>query len=211
MFFSPAGSQPSNEELACRAQEGCVESFALLARRLQGPVLHFLLQRVAAADAEDLVQDTFLRAYQRLGRYRSQWPFATWLFTIAHRLSVNHHRRARPTTDSEALRNVESRTPQPLDTIVLEEGRQGLWDTARRVLGQQQVTALWLYYVEDMPVKHIAWVLGCSRPAVKTMLFRARKKLIPCLGNLLEEQGAADSGSETERAARSSAAEVPHV
>ena len=56
-----------------------------------------------------------------------------------------------------------------------------MWDVAAYVLWEEQTTALWLYYVEEMPVKEIARVQGRSRVAVKTMLFRARAKLLPAL------------------------------
>ena len=56
-----------------------------------------------------------------------------------------------------------------------------LWATAAAVLSEEQFTALWLHYVEDTPMREIAWILGSSRVAVKTMIFRARKKLLPLL------------------------------
>jgi DNA-directed RNA polymerase specialized sigma24 family protein len=59
-----------------------------------------------------------------------------------------------------------------------------LWEAARRALGQDEVAALWLHYVEEMPVAEIAAVLDRSRVAVKTMMFRARKKLLPLVGDL---------------------------
>ena len=86
----------SDEELACRAQQGCAESFEQLLRRFQTPVLHFLRHRGFFADAEDLTQETFLRAYENLHRYNRRWAFSTWLFTIARRTSLNHRRRRSP-------------------------------------------------------------------------------------------------------------------
>ena len=55
----------SDEELACKAQRGCVTSFEQLLLRFQTPVLHFLRRRSLDADAEDLTQETFLRALQK--------------------------------------------------------------------------------------------------------------------------------------------------
>ena len=71
---------PGDEELARRAQLGCTDSFEELVRRFQVPLLRFLGRRTSAVDAEDLLQDTFVRAYQNLQRYRSAWRFRTWLF-----------------------------------------------------------------------------------------------------------------------------------
>ena len=83
----------SDDELARRAQQGCEASFESLLRRFQTPVLHFLRRQGASADAEDLTQETFLRAYENLHRYDRRWAFSTWLFTIARRTSINHRRR----------------------------------------------------------------------------------------------------------------------
>lgn len=172
---------PSDEELAVRAQRGCTTSLEQLLRRFQVPLLHFLRQGGAADDAEDLLQETFLRAFRNLGRYRTEWRFATWLFTIARRLNINHHRRARPETGCQELGRAESPGTGPLEAAIAEENRRGLWATAARTLSEPEMTALWLHYVEDMPVREIARVLGRSRVSVKTMMFRARKKLAPLL------------------------------
>ncbi len=113
MLCSPTAGPPSDEELARRAQQGCAASFEQLVRRFQVPVLQFLRQRTGAVEAEDLVQETFVRAYENLHHYRRTWRFATWLFTIARRVSINHHRRARPMAGSQALESVESQLPGP--------------------------------------------------------------------------------------------------
>jgi len=179
---------PSDEELACRAQQGCAASFEELVRRFQVPLLLFLRKRTSPAgsghaDAEDLLQDTFVRAYENLDKYRSSWRFGTWVYTIARRLSINHYRRRRlePCENVEAIR---SAAPSPEEVVAEAESRRQLWDLAAETLTEEQMTALWLYYVEQMPVKEIAMVQGRSRASVKTMLFRARGKLSPVLESM---------------------------
>jgi RNA polymerase sigma-70 factor (ECF subfamily) len=181
----PKPAQPTtDEQLAALAQQGCRASFEELMRRFQARVLHFLRQRGGEFDAEDLLQETFLRAYRNLHRYQGRWRFATWLFTIARRLSINHHRRMRPETGCPELRRMPSRWAGPLETALENEGRRGLWAVAAEVLSEAEVSALWLHYMEEMPVREIAAVLKRSRVSVKTMMFRARKKLMPRLREL---------------------------
>ena len=182
MLPNLADEPTSDEELACRAQRGCATSFEELLRRFQTPVLHFLRHRGAADNAEDLAQDTFLRAYENLHRYDRRWPFSAWLFTIARRTSINHHRRVRPESDTAMLDAVVAAAPAPLDVLVAAEDRRRLWDMAAAVLSEEQLTALWLRYVEEMPIDGIALVLERSLGSVKVMLFRARKRLLPLLG-----------------------------
>jgi RNA polymerase sigma-70 factor (ECF subfamily) len=188
------GTSPSDEELAARAQVGCTASFEELLRRFQVPLLHFLRHVGPAADAEDVLQETFLRAYSRLNFYRPKWRFATWLYTIARRTSINYHRRSRAAqlsgtrvraaADDAALRNAESPAAGPAAAAEATDGRRYLWRTARQTLTVDEVAALWLHYVDEMPLGEIAAVLGRSHAAVKTMMFRARKKLLPLVGEL---------------------------
>lgn len=198
----------SDEQLACRAQQGCTDSFEELVRRFQVPLLQFLQQRTSPADAEDLLQDTFIRAYQNLDRYRPTWRLATWLYTIARRLSINHYRRRRAAADSRGLESVPAAGASPAEAVADEEGRRRLWDRAAEVLSEPQMTAVWLYYVEDMPVKEIAAVEGRSRMAVKTMLFRARKRLLPALEEFRPQLPANGRNTTPNNSSRPKAAEV---
>ncbi len=182
MTRSPALSPTSDEELACRAQRGCVTSFEQLLQRFQTPVLHFLRHRGLAADAEDVAQETFLRAYKNLHRYDRRWTFSAWLFTIARRVSINYCRRERPSANAEAVASATSDAMEPIEAMIAAEDRRRLWDAAAEVLSEEQMTALWLYYTENMPLQEIALVLERSHASVKVMLFRARRKLLSLLG-----------------------------
>ncbi len=169
----------SNEELALRAQQGCASSFAELVRRFQVPLVHFLRQRTRChAEAEDLTQETLLRAYEKLGHYRPAARFSTWLFTLAYRVSLNARRRRRPLADTPGLVPLADPASSPGDVAQAADERRRLWHLAASVLSEEQFTALWLHYVEDMPVREIAHVLSRSEAAVKTGLFRARQKLL---------------------------------
>ena len=177
-------SLPSDEELARRARDGCAASFEQLVRRYQVPLLHFLRRQGAGGDAEDLLQETFLRAYTNLHRYRPRWRLATWLFTIARHAAINHHRRKRPVVVEILWESAAPGTREPYQVLVEEETRRRLWDLAARVLSADEWTALWLFYVEEMPAREIAAVLGRSWVGVKTMLFRSRKRLLPLVSDL---------------------------
>ena len=177
------GAPASDEELARRAQQGCSASFEELARRFQVPLLHYLRRWAANEDAEDLLQDTLVRAYRNLAKYHSSWPFATWVFTIARRLSINWYYQKRLACGT-MFDQIADHRPQPPELVAQEEQDRRVWQLASLVLTEPQMTATWLHYVEDMPVKQIAKVLGCSQVAAKATLFRARKKLMPVLQSL---------------------------
>ena len=181
----------SDEQLAARAQQGCIASFEELVRRFQRSLLNFLRQRGAGADAEDLLQETFVRAYTNLHRYRPRYRVAAWLFTIARRLSINHYHRtsAAPAMQTGDLAEVNSLTAddrQPDELVAAAEDRRQLWELAARVLSEEEMTALWLYYVEEMSAREVGKVLDRSWLATKSLLSRARKKLMPRLAQFQE-------------------------
>jgi RNA polymerase sigma-70 factor (ECF subfamily) len=187
MAYGPVDALSSDEELACQAQRGCTSSLDRLLRKFQGPLLHFLRHRGAGSDAEDLLQETFLRAYRNLHRYDRQWSFSAWLFTIARRISINHHRAARATKGDQGVDFVASATPEPWRALAAEEDRKSLWSLAAETLSEEQTTALWLYYVEELPICEIALVLTRSQSSVKVLLFRARRKLLPLVQAMDDE------------------------
>lgn len=185
----------SAEELAGHAQRGCKACFAELVQRYTGRLLEFLRQRTGnMQDAEDLTQETFVKAYQNIGRYRSCWKFSTWLFTIASRLASSHYRRLRP---SQTAGQIESDGPEPADVAAQAEARQNLWAMARD-LSKNQYETLWLRYVEDMSIKEIAKVMRKSQVNVRVLLYRARLNLAKRLPNDVEEDQTAGEASSDE-------------
>ena len=172
----------TNEELACKAQAGSSACFAELVRRFEGRLLHFLIQRSGhQEDAEDLLQETFARAYRQIHRYKPRWKFSTWVFTIASRLACNHRRRSnRSCLDYAKL--LPGETASPSSIVSQREEKENLWGLAAEVLSKNQYAALWLRYVEGMLVKEIAKVMRKTQNHVKVLLFRGRSLLGQNLG-----------------------------
>lgn len=159
----------TSEELAWHAGRGCQASFAELVHRYAPKLQAFLRRRTHDRhEAEDLVQDTFIKAYRSLGRYDESWRFSTWLFTIASRAAVSHHRRRRPQCARPALQ-----APACDEAAEKREQRESLWAAAAQ-LPEGQYRSLWLKYGEDMSIKEIARVIGKSQVCVKVLLYRAR-------------------------------------
>jgi RNA polymerase sigma-70 factor (ECF subfamily) len=168
----------SNEELACRAQAGSKECFGELVRRLDGALYNFLLMRTSnPQDAAELCQEAFLRAWQKLERYSTDWKFSTWLFTMAHRLAISHFRGARPRVEGEAALEGIGQDLDPARTLSVREQAGHLWSLAARVLNPDQRSALWLRYGEDLSIEEVARVLGRGPSTVRVQLFRARERL----------------------------------
>ena len=151
---------------------------------LFGPrLLRYIRQRVGNMHtAEDLVQETFLKAFRGLAGYDSSRPLATWLFTIATRVAISHGRRrfeiAVPAPDE--LSTVTA-AGGPDELMSREEEHRNIWAHARAVLPESQFAALWLKYAEEMTVSQMAGIMGASVSNVKVLLHRGRKRLADCI------------------------------
>jgi len=170
--------QRSAEELAAEAAAGSSACFEALVRRLGPRLLRYLRRRVRDLHAaEDLLQETFLKAYRNLGRYDPSRSFATWIFTIATRLAASHWRSHRPGAAVGDLDPPDRRERGPLQTAALREQQANLWAMASRVLPDSQFTALWLRFAEDMAIREIAAVMEKSVGGVKVLLHRGCRRL----------------------------------
>lgn len=175
----------SNEkDLVVAAQAGCADSYAELVSRHGPGLLEFLRHRTAGVeDAEDLVQETFVRAYLKLDQFSGQWRFSTWLYTIARRLAISHYRKRR---FSSLVGDFESSEPGPQEHLQRREMSANLWSIARS-LPVNQYEALWLKYTEGMPVKQIARIMNKSQVCVKVLLYRGRVTMGKRLKRIVED------------------------
>lgn len=165
----------SDEQLAAESAAGSEASFEELVRRFAPRLFRFLRPKTASAEeAEDLVQETFRKAFQNIARFNAAYRFSTWLYTIAQRQAISSFRARRMPAPAAAEAIDESSGPE--DLCVRSEEVRGFWALARR-LPPLQYQAFWLRYAEDLPVAEIARVM--KRPAVhvRVILHRGRLKL----------------------------------
>lgn len=167
---------PTDEELAERSQRGEREAFSLLVTRYSNRLFNFLRRRALSdADAEDLTQDTFVRAWTKMATYKPGMRFSTWLYTIGTHLAATRARAKRLPMAGELLAEPAVAPAAIGDGPDIRAIR--LWQAADRVLPEDQRSAVWLRYAEDLGVEEISRVLGKSRVNVRVMLFRARRTL----------------------------------
>jgi RNA polymerase sigma-70 factor, ECF subfamily len=196
----------SVEDLVRRSQTGSSTAFGELVERFESPLVNFLIRRTRSAeDAEDLAQETFVRAWQKLDRYDERFSFSTWLFTLARRLAATRGRFAAPASQGEEALLSVTDPSDPGRSLSQSEEHANLWSIADRVLGDDSRSALWLRYAEDLSIPEIARILGRSSVSVRVMLFRARGRLAKFL---VPEQGGASAVSARGKTARWREAEV---
>ncbi len=163
----PPSESTDDATLARLAQGGSSPAFGEIVRRHHARVFAFLLALTRhRQDAEDLTQETFLRAWDKIHRFDPALPMLPWLLTIARRQSIAALRKSRPLPPDlpEPESGADSRIPR-------------LWELARRHLAPESFGALWLHYHDELPLKQVASILGKREGAVKVLLHRARKSL----------------------------------
>jgi RNA polymerase sigma-70 factor (ECF subfamily) len=169
------GGSATKSCVECFQLRNCRPCFEELVERFQPSLLQFLTHRLGSReDAEDAFQEVFLLVYRKIGGYNPSFGFTTWLFAIARRVAITHHRRRRPVDVACAD---PQRAIDPGTAIEQREQRGRLWDTVRELLAPDHFTAVWLYYVEEMSADEIGKVLGRNANAVRIILHRSRAKL----------------------------------
>ena len=141
------------------------------ARRLGG----FFLRMLAydTAKAEDMVQELFVRVWTYRKEYRSDQPFASWLYAMAYNLCKNEYRHETVRQAYvEELRQREEATHEPTEAMERDELRQRLRQAVQS-LPTAQRDAFLLHYDEELTIPEVAHIVGCPEGTVKSRLYAA--------------------------------------
>jgi len=172
----------SDEELMKLIASGNERALRTLVERHQNLVMGTVVRMIGATEAEDIAQQVFLNVWKSAPRWRPDARFTTWLLTITKRLVFNEsRRRSRARLIPQSVEDRE--TPdfpdsgQSPDNILLDEELNLAIEAALGNLPEKERLAVVLRRYEELPYEEIARVLGCTLPAVKSLLFRARISL----------------------------------
>jgi RNA polymerase sigma-70 factor (ECF subfamily) len=186
--------QPTDEMLMSSFCAGQTDAFALLLSRYRGPLFNFIARWIGREQAEDLLQETWLRVLRSAATYRPKAKFKTWLYTLAHNVCIDEARR-RAHRESLALEEkAGSAAPEGLadDGASPEEAAHGaslrpLLESALASLPSEQREVFWLREYGELAFKDIATVTGVSENTVKSRMRYAlgtlRQKLAPLAGD----------------------------
>ncbi len=174
---------PSDEDLVARAQAGEEFSFTELVHRHEGRVYTLALKLLhSPADAEDVLQETFISALHGLPSFRGDSTFSTWLYRIAYNATLMKLRGVRPSVsldqvlesdDNEMPRELTDWTHDPESTLLNQEARAEMQAAVDR-LSPALRSVFVLRDLDGLSTDETAAVLGVSVEVVKTRLHRAR-------------------------------------
>jgi RNA polymerase sigma-70 factor (ECF subfamily) len=165
------------------ARSGDLDAFETLVRRYQGDVWRLSYQLVRDETvAEDVTQDTFMRVFRFMRRYRADSKFSTWLFSVARNCAIDELRRTARRTRLSQRAEAETQGFVRPDQVGVE---------VREVLGQLPIALrepVVLIDMFGMSYREVARVLNVPEGTVKSRVHRAREQLAHVLSPLREQE-----------------------
>ncbi len=177
----------SNTALVQKAVQGDREAFNKIVQRYRGQIYGFIFRMVKnREEAEDLVQETFIKAYRALGSFNTEYAFSTWLYKIATNNCIDHFRKRRLKTysldkpiqskDGELARDFPD-TAQGPETGLISREKTLQIQKAINSLPEKYKQAILLRHARDKSYEEIAKELDLPLGTVKVRIFRAREML----------------------------------
>ncbi len=165
------GAGVTDSALLARARAGDADAFSRLTEPLRGQVYSVLVGMVGPMDAEDLLQEVFVRAYRAIGRFRGDSALRTWLTRIAINLAIRHTQRRR---ESRVLEDAELErlSYEPEDVATRLAVRQAVQELSPKLRA-----AVVLFYFEGLALNDVADAIGINRGTVASRLHEARRIL----------------------------------
>ena len=175
--------------IVAKARLGDADAFRALVERHSRPLFRLAFRMTGnQQDAEDVVQESFLRAWRQLGRFDERASFGTWLYRIVANCSLDlmRGRKRRPAVSDEEdpVLALPAGDPSPERVAMSGEVRERVAE-AMEELSASERTAFVLRHFEGMRIVDVSRVLGCQPGAAKHSVFRAVRKLRRALEPLL--------------------------
>ncbi|QOD62197.1 sigma-70 family RNA polymerase sigma factor [Polaribacter haliotis] len=148
-------------------------------------------------EAEEISQDTFIKAFKNLGKFKGDSKFSTWLYRITYHTCLDALKKNKNHSNSFelneiTLNHIES-TDNALQTLERKE-RAKIMDICLLQLPEDERSILWLFYYKELSLKEIIEVTSLSEANIKVKLHRGRKKLLTIVKKTFEPETIAHYG-----------------
>jgi RNA polymerase sigma-70 factor (ECF subfamily) len=170
-----AGGGPTDSELIERWKRGDERAASLLVERHSAALARFAVSYGARGQVDELVQDTFVRAFGSLDGFRGDSSFRTWLMTIERRLMLDRQRSEKRRPDRVEIQDGDATTQfDALDGMVAEESRRRVADAVQR-LSPTQKQVFTLRVADGLSYKEIAEAVGTTEGAARVHYHNAMR------------------------------------
>ena len=172
--------------------DGDTNAFAVLVSRYKDLVYTLALRMLKnREEAEEVAQDTFIKAYKSLNRFKGDSKFSTWIYKITYNTSLDRLKKNRKHFNDVAIDEFTEHKVKTidnaLDNLESKEQTKAIQDCIA-LLPSEDGFLLTLYYFQEQTLDEMSKAVGLTSNNVKVKLFRARKKLATILKNKLEPE-----------------------
>lgn len=178
--------------------EGDQNSFSVLVERYQTLVYTVVYRMVKNRElAEEVSQDTFVKAFTSLSKFRGESKFSSWLYTIAYRKSLDAIKVSKRMVTSEIIEEIsegEIGLVNDAMAYLQDKERKKIISDSILKLPEDEAAIVTLYYFEEKSVKEIVEIVGLTADNVKIKLYRSRKKLYSILKYYISPEISANNG-----------------
>ena len=175
----------TDQQLIDQTLNGDTRSFGVLVERYQNFVFTIVYRMVKVQEeAEEVSQDSFIKAFESLSSYRGESKFSSWLYSIAYRKALDAIRKNKKYKASEIIDDITEGEIDSIDNalhFLEEKERKKTIQDCILKLPEDQAAIITLYYFEDQSVREIAGITRLSEDNIKVKLYRSRKKLFTLL------------------------------
>lgn len=172
-----------DSDLMLQAKNGDLHAYETLVNKYTKPLLNFIYRFLKDRQlAEDIAQETFFRVYRARDTYKPGSKFSTWIYTIATNLSLDTRKKEKRDASGHVLSLQDANrelgsSDSPVYAGAEKSSLEENINAALQNLPEAQRIALLLKVYEDKSYTEIAEIIGCSKSAVESLIFRARQNI----------------------------------
>lgn len=173
-------------------KKGDVAAFSFLVERYQRMVYSLALKLLKnTEDAEEMAQDTFIKAFQKLKMYEGKSKFSTWLYSITYNASISELRKRRiqfSSLEDQQLSDQDEMKMHDYFSETKKEDQERYLNLALGKLPEDDQVLVTLYYYESQSMEEISVITGLTVSNIKVKIHRARKRMYALLHEMLHEE-----------------------
>ena len=181
--------QLEDSDLVGKTLQGDMKAFGVLVDRYKHMVFTLACRLLRnKEDAEEVAQDTFVKAFKALDTYAGDAKFSTWLYKIAYNHSLDRLKKKKRTIDTVSIDLSKPVGLEVMNKVLIEleqQDRSRLVKAAIDRLSEEDAAIITLFYFEDLSLREISEIVPLSLQTIKVRLYRGRKQLASLLNTSL--------------------------
>ena len=172
--------------------KGDVNAFSFLVDNYKNMVFSLAFKMTKSREeAEEVSQDTFIKAYKNLSKFKGDSKFSTWLYRIAYHTSLDTIKKNKNTTNTYDINEVTFNQIKAVEHIlegIERKERAELMEVCLQKMADEERSIIWMFYYDELSLKEIIEVTGLQEANIKVKLHRARKKLLTIVKENIEPE-----------------------